>query len=81
MNHGDSCYGRGDFGLVTSRMLFIVCSLSSIVSRLLLLCQHLSSCKIKMNCKLAFKSIIYCKSSLLHAENETYNRMMIDNGR
>ena len=25
MNHGDSCYGRGDFGLVTSRMLSCVC--------------------------------------------------------
>ena len=29
--------------------------------------------KIKMNCKLAFKCFIYCKSSLLYAENETYS--------
>ena len=78
MNHGDSCYGRGDFGLVTSRMLSIVCCLSSVVYLLLstVYCYYVNTChncKIKMNCKLAFKCIIYCKSSLLYAEKETYS--------
>ena len=72
MNHGDSCYGRGDFGLVTSRMLFFICCLSDVVIQMLsFICclsivvdcllsfrQYLSYLQnIKMNCKHAFKSI------------------------
>ena len=37
MNHGDSCYGRGDFGLVTSRMLLLIVISSIIVSMLRLI--------------------------------------------
>ena len=69
MNHGDSCYGHGDFGLVTSRMLFIVFCLSSIVSRLLLLCQYLLQLQNKNELQTCFQMYyIIANENLLYAK-------------